>query len=70
MELVKVENTQIRELADLASEIWHEYWPCILSEKQIEYMVDKFQSEKAIEKQIKDENYTYYFIITIYRSFS
>lgn len=64
MELVKVENTQIRELANLASEIWHEYWPCILSEKQIEYMVDKFQSEKAIEKQIKDENYTYYFIVT------
>ena len=62
MKLVKVEENEINELAELASEIWHEYWPCILTAKQIDYMVEKFQSKKAIKEQIKNENYTYYFI--------
>ena len=42
MELIKVKNEDIKDLAKLTNEIWHEYWPCILSEKQINYMVEKF----------------------------
>ena len=61
MELEKVND--IKLLADLASEIWHEYWPCLLTDAQIDYMVDKFQSEKAIIEQIQNQNYTYYFLI-------
>ena len=53
----------IKELASLASSIWHEYWTCILTPEQIDYMVVNFQSEKAIKNQIENENYTYYFII-------
>lgn len=59
-EFIKAEN--IKELANLASKIWHEYWPIILTDEQIDYMVEKFQSEKAIKQQITNENYTYYFI--------
>ncbi len=62
MELVKVNINQINSLANLANEIWHEYWPCILTAEQIDYMVEKFQSETAILNQMRDENYTYYFI--------
>ena len=62
MELIKVKNEDIKDLAKLTDEIWHEYWPCILSAEQIDYMVEKFQSENAIFNQIKNENYTYYFI--------
>lgn len=51
-------------MAELASEIWHEYWPCILTPEQIDYMVENFQSENAIKEQIANENYTYYFLIT------
>ena len=58
----KAEN--IKELASLASAIWHEYWTCILSPEQIDYMVDKFQSENAMKNQIENENYTYYFILS------
>lgn len=57
----KAEN--IKELAELASKIWHEYWPILLSDKQIDYMVENFQSENAIKNQIANENYTYYYII-------
>lgn len=59
-EFIKAEN--IKELSELASKIWHEYWPEILSPEQIDYMVEKFQSEHAIKSQIEKENYTYYFI--------
>lgn len=57
----KAEN--IKELAELASKIWHEYWSILLSDKQIDYMVENFQSENAIKNQIANEHYTYYYII-------
>lgn len=63
MEFLEVKKDEIKELAKLAGEIWHEYWPCILTDEQIDYMVEKFQSESAIEFQMKNENYSYYFII-------
>ena len=63
MEFLEVKKDEIKELAQLAGEIWHEYWPCILTEAQINYMVEKFQSEKAIIEQILHQNYSYYFIV-------
>jgi len=62
MKFLKVKKEEIKELAKLTSEIWHEYWPCLLTEEQIDYMVEKFQSEHAIKEQIENENYTYYFL--------
>lgn len=59
----KVEKQNIKELASLAYAIWHEYWTCLLSLEQIDYMVENFQSEHAIKSQIENENYTYYFIV-------
>lgn len=61
-EFIEVKKDDIKELAALASDIWHEYWPSLLSSQQIDYMVDKFQSENAIIRQYQNENYTYYFI--------
>ncbi len=58
------EVKNIKELAKLTAKIWHEYWTAILSAEQIDYMVEKFQSEKAIIQQIKNENYTYFYIVS------
>ncbi len=52
-------SAEIENLVDLASEIWHEYWTIILSSAQIDYMLENFQSKKAIENQIKEERYVY-----------
>lgn len=60
IKFIEVEN--IKDLAALASEIWHEYWIEILSPEQIDYMVENFQSETAINKQIATDNYTYFYI--------
>ena len=53
---------KIKQLADTADEIWHEYFTCILSESQIDYMVDKYQSEKAVTEQIANKNYSYFLV--------
>lgn len=46
---------------DLASIIWIEHYTPIIGIKQVHYMLDKFQSKKAIQKQITD-SYEYYFV--------
>lgn len=52
-------DDDIKELVDLANEIWHEYWPTMLSYDQIEYMLQKFQSENAIKEQLNKGKYIY-----------
>lgn len=60
-EYVKAEK--IPQLAAMADEIWHEFFPGVISEAQIDYMVEKFQSQAAIEGQIAEQQYEYYFIL-------
>lgn len=53
---------QIERTAAIADEIWHEWFPRILSAEQIDYMVEKFQSAAAMTRQIAEENYRYFII--------
>ena len=55
---------QIKALAVMADLIWHEYFPCILSGEQIDYMVRTFQSAPAIAEQIAQQGYQYFFMET------
>ena len=60
---VKVESDeQITELCKLAKEIWNEYSICFISQEQIDYMLEKFQSEQVVKGQINFQNYQYYFL--------
>ena len=62
--LVPVQTDQaIRNMADLASAIWHEYWPCVLTDEQIDYMVDTMQSYEPIKRELEEEGYLYWFVI-------
>jgi len=56
------DETQTSELAGLAREIWFEHFPGIISTEQVSYMVEKYQSEEAITRQIADDGYEYYFV--------
>ncbi len=51
-----------REAAALADEIWHEHYETILGIAQVDYMVEKYQSEEAIKAQIEQEGYEYYLL--------
>lgn len=46
----------------IASAIWHECFPGIITLEQIDYMVERFQSNEAMCRQILEENYRYFFI--------
>ncbi len=58
-----VNNTEaISKVAKLAKDIWNEHYLPMIGSHQVSYMLDKFQSEDAIEQQIK-EGYKYYIIL-------
>lgn len=56
---------QIREVAALAEEIWHEHYDTMLGSEQVNYMVEKFQSEKAMKEQMEHSGYQYYRLISL-----
>lgn len=55
-------DEQIRHVARIADEIWHEYWPGMLSYAQVDYMVEKFQSAEAITTDIHENGYEYWLL--------
>jgi RimJ/RimL family protein N-acetyltransferase len=55
-----VTKSSIRRVEKLAKEIWNEYYPPIIGQPQVDYMVKTFQSSKAIAMQIEEENFLYY----------
>lgn len=55
-------ETQIKEVEALGKEIWTEHYTPIIGIDQVNYMLDKFQSARAIAEQI-DEGYEYYQLI-------
>ncbi|MBR4949635.1 MAG: GNAT family N-acetyltransferase, partial [Clostridia bacterium] len=56
---MKIEKAKSEQIEILAKEIWNEHYIKILSKEQIDYMLQNFQSQKAIENQIKD-GYNYF----------
>ena len=49
-------------LAEMAHKIWFEYWPATLGEEQTSYMVDRFQSLAAIQRDMAEHAYEYWFV--------
>lgn len=48
--IVECKNEKdLKEVAILAEKIWHEFFPGIISEAQIDYMVEQFQSFDAMK---------------------
>lgn len=63
IQFIPVETpAQVRQLAAMADTVWHEFFPGIISEEQIDYMLAKFQSERALRAQL-EEGYQYFFFV-------
>ena len=61
LEFVKCETDhKLRRTAEMAIDIWHECFEGVISDEQIDYMVENFQSFAAIKKQVGSENYEYF----------
>ena len=60
-QLLKVSNIEDYQAIEvLANEIWREHYSSILSKEQIDYMIQRFQSVEAMQKQVKVDSYEYY----------
>lgn len=64
IELKKVETQeQIDALCAIAERVWHLTYDSLVPEGQVEYMLDKFQSDHAVKEQMKNLNYRYYMMV-------
>jgi hypothetical protein len=54
-------DAELEQYCNLADKVWHEYFPCILSGEQIDYMVNLFFTLKALKSDM-DKGYEYYFV--------
>ena len=62
-ELRKVDTPEdIKTLCMVAKQAWHHTYDKLLAPGQVDYMVEMFQSPKAIKEQMENENYMYYLI--------
>jgi len=57
-----IDENHIATLVTLAHNIWREHYIPMIGAKQVEYMLEKFQSKEAISNQIKKEGYLYYLL--------
>lgn len=56
-------SEEIKATAELANEIWNDHFVDIIGQDQTDYMVEKFQSEKAMTEQISGGYEYYNFVI-------
>lgn len=61
MQIIRAGIDDVEELAALADIIWHQHFRGIISDEQIEYMIENFQSQKAMTNQLLNMGYEYYF---------
>lgn len=64
LSLIPVKTVADQEmLADLAGRIWREYWPDLIGEGQTEYMIEHFQSLEAVQRDMAENDYEYWFLV-------
>ena len=62
LQIKLLDTDKIPALSEFARPIWLEHFSSIVGEAQVNYMLDKFQSEEAIHSQIK-QGFTYYQVL-------
>lgn len=53
----------LKTIASVADEIWHQHFTPIIGEAQVDYMVEKFQSYPALKSQTENEGYEYFLFL-------
>ena len=54
LEIKSIDKAAVPALAALAKTIWKEYFTPIIGKAQVDYMLEKFQSEPAMTQPLKD----------------
>lgn len=53
IEIKNADTANAAEIAKLAKAVWNEYFTPIIGQAQVDYMLEKFQSECAITQQLR-----------------
>ena len=61
VEITLASTEQLKDVADLAHQIWHQYYPEIIGVNQVEYMLNKFYHLDALIQQ-QQEGQQFYLI--------
>lgn len=62
IELTPLHLSELPALAEMGRQIWRRHYTPIIGEKQVAYMIERFQSEEAVRRQLEQEHYLYYFL--------
>lgn len=62
MKITKATIEDIPLINEIAEKSWKKHYPGIISEGQIEYMLEQMYSEPELQKHFKNPNYHYYLI--------
>lgn len=54
---------QIDSLCAIAKRVWHLTYDGLLPSGQVDYMLEKFQSDAAVKDQMANQNYRYYLMV-------
>lgn len=64
---IQLEKVQTQEQIDtvcrIAEVVWHLTYDPLLPPGQVEYMLDKFQSDHAVKAQMREQGYRYYLML-------
>lgn len=64
IKLIPASTQDIATISRLASVIWNQYYPSIISQEQINYMLDLMYSDAALKEQMESKGHLFFIIAT------
>lgn len=55
-------ENDIDAIAGLAHEIWNEYYPAIIGQEQVDYMLNRMYSAEGLMEQMLDKGHVFYLV--------
>jgi len=62
LQLIEAKESDIPEIGALASLIWNQHYPAIISQTQIDYMLNMMYSEESLKEQMNLKKQLFYLI--------
>ena len=62
IKLIPASEEDISTISDLAKVIWNQYYPEIISQKQIDYMLEKMYNAESLQEQLSKKGHQFYII--------
>ncbi len=64
LKLIAVTQNDIGKISELADVIWNQYYPSIIGQAQVDYMLNLMYSQKSLTEQLIVKKHSFYLINT------